>query len=123
MMEPPLFISGSALCTVKNTRLRALMSNSLSKCSSVTSGVGRGSATARVGKHDIELAALRLHFPVQPVEILRFRHIRADGRHVASDFGRGLIELGLAPARNINVRALFDEPLGRGQADSAAAVR
>ncbi|HTW63605.1 MAG TPA: hypothetical protein VME17_03275 [Bryobacteraceae bacterium] len=41
--------------------------------------------------------------------------------HIASDFGNGLIQFRLPASRNEDVGSLFDEALGSGKSDTAAA--
>ena len=77
---------------------------------------------AGAGNDDIERAFLIFHRLIKPVEVSEIGDITLHGRHVAADFGSGLVELALAAAHDEHVGALLDELFGSGKPDTARAA-
>jgi len=72
-----------------------------------------------VGDQDVQLALLLQHRLEQAVEVGGAGSVAPHGGHVVADQCLRLGQLGLPPAGDEDVRALFREPLRDGQADAA----
>jgi len=62
------------------------------------------------------------HDGIEPVQIFQARHVARDRRNVSPDKGYGFFKLFLSSPSNYDVRTLFHETLGRGQANPAASA-
>ena len=121
MIEPPSRNSGRAFCTVKNSPF-TFTSKVWSKCASVAASSGAMACRARVGEENVDVTVRLFHDGVKPVQVVQPRHIADDGRDVSADERGGLRQFFLAAPGDDGMRAFFDEALGRGQADPAAAA-
>src|ERR1700739_4668916 len=71
----------------------------------------------------VDVTVLLFHDGIEPVQILKARYVASDRRDVLTDKGCALFQLFLASAGDYDVRTFSDEPLGRAQANPAAAAR
>src|ERR1700733_3597871 len=71
----------------------------------------------------IDVPMFLFHNGIEPVQILKACYVASDRRDVFTDKGCGLFQFFLASASDYDVRTFFDEALGRGQSNPAAAAR
>jgi hypothetical protein len=79
-------------------------------------------AAAGVRIDDIEPPFFALDLCEELVEIIKVRGVGFNGCQVAAHKVRSLVQLGLSPTGNEDVRSLLDETLGGGKADSGGAA-
>lgn len=82
---------------------------------------GQHRATAGIGEQHIEVAVGLLDAGIQRIQLLKAGGVHCHTGGVAHQFHR-LVQLGLAPASDVHVGALFGETLGGGQADAGGAA-
>src|SRR5579864_6799288 len=82
---------------------------------------GFARASARV--QDVDPALFPLDRIEQPVEVVEIGRVAAHAGYVPANHLDGLIELLLPPARDENVGAFFNEPLGARQRQAARSTR
>src|SRR5262249_25432291 len=78
-------------------------------------------ASARV--QDVDLALFPLDRIEQAVEVVEIGRVAAHAGHVPANQLDGLIERLLPPARDENIGAFFNEPLGARQRHAARSTR
>src|SRR5215469_6679111 len=77
---------------------------------------------ARIRHNDVYDTFPELDRRCDSVYVCESRKIPRDGRDVLANHGRCLVQFRLSARGDEDVRAFFDKPLGRGQADSAIAA-
>src|SRR6266403_5549523 len=82
---------------------------------------GFAHAGARV--QDVDLALFPLDRVEQTVEVVEIGRVAAHADHVPANQLDGLVERLLPPARDKNIGAFFDEPLGARQRHAARSTR
>src|SRR5882757_2690670 len=82
-----------------------------------------GFARAGARVQDIDLALFPLDRIEQAVELVEIGRVAAHAGHVPANQLDGLIERLLSPARNENVGAFFNKPLGARQRHAARSTR
>src|SRR3979490_468854 len=82
---------------------------------------GFAHAGARV--QDVDLALFPLDRVAQTVEVVEIGRVAAHAGHVPADQLDGLVQRLLFPARDENIGAFFNEPLGARQRHAARSTR
>ena len=82
-----------------------------------------GFALACARKQDVDPALFPLDCVEQTVEVVEIGRVAAHAGHVPANQLDGLIERLLPPARDENVSAFFNEPLGALQRQAARSTR
>ena len=114
-MDPPSLNSGNAFCTV-NSVPRVFRPKVASKCCSVISPSGTASRPAAGARaQDVDLALFPLDCVEQTVEVVEIGRVAAHAGHVPANQPDGLVERLLPSARDENIGAFFNEPLGARQ--------
>src|ERR1700737_2282115 len=82
-----------------------------------------GFARAGARVQDVDLALFPLDCIEQAVEVVEIGRVAAHAGHVPADPLDGLVQRLLFPARDENIRAFFNEPLGARQRHAARSTR
>ena len=99
------------------------MSNSLSKCASVTASSRSDFGYSGIGEQDIDPAEFLFDLDVELVEIGEFRHVAANPQSSMADLRDGCFEFSFAAAGDDHPRSLGGEKLRGGETDTAIAAR
>ena len=94
-----------------------------SKCCSVISPSGTASPDAGARVQDVDPALFPLDRVEQTVEVVEIGRVAAHAGHVPANQLDGLVERLLPPARDENIGAFFNEPLGARQRHAARSTR
>jgi hypothetical protein len=121
-IDPPSLNSGNAFCTREQ---RAARIQAEGRVEMLLSDLAQWDGFARAGARiqDVDLALFSLDRVEQAVEVVEIGRVATHAGHVPADQRDGLVESLLPPARDENVCAFFDEPLGARQRHAARSTR
>src|SRR3981189_3539235 len=121
-IDPPSLNSGNALWTV-NSVPRVFRPKVASKCRSVISPSGMASPMPALAYRTSILPFFPLDRVEQAVEVVEIGRVAAHAGYVPANQLDGLVERLLPPARDENIGAFFNEPLGARQCHAARSTR
>src|SRR5258706_9100175 len=120
-IDPPSLNSGNAFWTV-NSVPRVFRPKVASKCCSVISPSGTASPMPALA-YRTSILPFPLDRVEQTVEVVEIGRVAAHAGYVPANQLDGLVERLLPPARDENIGAFFNEPLGARQRQAARSTR